>query len=83
MKHQKKPDRKNLKSRLAKPRRARGHCLEAKKEAIRKLLEHSDDLEAKLSPEAKALLNEIRTLREKIGPVPFKVNDLIREIREH
>ncbi len=40
-------------------------------------------LEAKLSLEAKEQLEEIRALRKAIGPVPFKVRDLIREIREN
>jgi hypothetical protein len=47
-----------------------------------KPFESTADLEAKLTPEAKALLEESREIRRKVGPVPFKVRDLIREIRE-
>ncbi len=45
-------------------------------------LDSMKELEAKLSPEARKQLEEIRALRKAIGPVPFKVRDLIREIRE-
>jgi hypothetical protein len=36
----------------------------------------------KLTPERRELLERIRALRTKIGPVPFKIGDLLREIDE-
>jgi hypothetical protein len=36
----------------------------------------------KLIPERRELLEGIRALRTKIGPVPFKIGDLLREIDE-
>ena len=36
----------------------------------------------KLTPERLELLEGIRALRKKIGPVPFKIGDLLREIDE-
>jgi len=40
------------------------------------------ELEAGLSPKAKALYEEILAIRASIGKVQFDVADLIREIRE-
>ena len=36
----------------------------------------------KLTPERRELLERVRALRAKIGPIPFKVGDLLREIDE-
>lgn|GEM_PF-4136194 len=57
--------------------------IEFKREEISSMpFEVTHNLEAKLSPEAKALLEESREIRREVGPVPLKVVDLIREIRE-
>jgi hypothetical protein len=40
------------------------------------------ELEAKLSPEARAVVEEFRAIRKSFGKLPFMVADLIREIRE-
>jgi hypothetical protein len=44
--------------------------------------ESIQELEAKLTPEARALLEESREIRRKVGLVPFQIRDLIREIRD-
>ena len=53
----------------------------SKKKRLLKL-DSIKELEARLSPEARKQLEEIRALRKAMGPVPFKVRDLIREIRD-
>ena len=40
------------------------------------------EIEARLTPEAKAILEEVREIRRKFGKMPFKVTDLVREMRE-
>lgn len=82
MKSLKKAEKKNEKIRISKSRKDRLNDLERVKEELRKLLESSGEMEANLSPKARALLEESREIRRRVGPVPFKVRDLIREIRD-
>ena len=39
------------------------------------------ELEAQLTPEQRAIYEEACEIRRRIGKVPFKVTDLVREIR--
>jgi len=43
--------------------------------------ESIESIEAQLSLKARKLLEEAREIRRRIGPVPFKTIDIIREIR--
>ena len=43
----------------------------------------NSELESRLSPEMKKLVKRIDAIRESIGPVPFNVADLVREMRDN
>jgi len=58
--------------------------MRAKKLASSKVKKEKKEnrLEDGLSPEAKALLKEIDHIRKAIGPVKFKIADLLREVSQ-
>jgi len=52
-----------------------------KAKKLSKLEQEIEKIAAQLSPEQRALFEEAREIRRRIGRVPFKVTDLVREIR--
>ena len=57
--------------------------MEPKKQvALKKKRVKSALKRAEKTTEAEARLEEIRKIRSSIGPVPFKVRDLVKEIRK-